>query len=81
MIQGVLFGPGSLLDFFREVYPGFFEVDQPSKAILYTNQRTTGQTAESARACLEHAVRLCRDEHFKARCAVPIFVPDCLLRL
>lgn len=61
--QGVL---NVFLDFFRKMFGGMFEVDRENSVVSMTGQGKGNMPLKTAR-CLEHALRVCRENEFQAR--------------
>lgn len=54
------------MNFFREAYPGWFEVLDDER-MIHVSRQGGGATPESARASLEHGLRVCREGGFQVR--------------
>lgn len=54
------------MDFFREAYPGYLTVFNDRRMIGVSGQGGAA-TPESARASIEHGLRVCRDGGFEVR--------------
>lgn len=57
------------------MYRGYFAADMVTRTVRFSGQGIS-RNPESARACLEHGLRVCREDRFQARLwlreAVPI---------
>lgn len=61
VFQGALYG---FLEFFRKMFGGSFEVDVENSVVSVTGQGMGNMPLKTAQ-CLEHGLRVCREDGFQ----------------